>query len=110
MENQEVLQPNEPALDVMAQFDQYLAQQPTSKQAFHKWMTYLMAASAGFVVAIFVKALLVSICWTQVNPLEIPFWWMAFAASVLPFAICLGLDRDCRGFCLFHIDLQSECD
>lgn len=92
MKNQEVLQPNEPALDVMAQFDQYLAQQTPSKQAFHKWMTYLMAASAGIIVAVFVKALLVSIRWTQVNPLEIPFWWMAFAASVLPFAICLGLD------------------
>lgn len=76
----------------IAQFDSYLAQQPSSKQTFHRWMIRLQAASLGFVLAILVKALLVSVGWNEVNPVEIPFWWMIFAASIFPFAICLGLD------------------
>lgn len=94
MENNSTIQPvqkSEPAPGIIIQFDQYLAQQPPSKQRFHKWMVRLQAASLGFVVAIFVWALLVSVRWTQVNPLEIPLWWMVFAASILPFALFLGL-------------------
>ncbi len=78
--------------DVDAQFERYVAQQPGWIRAIHRGLDFLKAASLGFVAGIFVKALIVSIQWKEVNPLEIPFWWILFAASGLPLALCLGLD------------------
>ena len=63
------------------QLDQYLQQQSESKQAFHRWMNRLEAASLGIILAAFLVALYFSIAWKSVNPLIIPIAWFAFAAS-----------------------------
>lgn len=71
---------------------QAVSTESESKQTLHRWLKRFQAASFGLVVGIFVKALFVSVNWTRVVPLEIPFWWMCFALSgVLP-AVCFGLD------------------
>jgi len=54
-------------------------------------MKRLQAASIGLAVGIFVKALIVSINWTQA-PYEIPFWWMCFALCGVPLTLFRGLD------------------
>ncbi len=77
--------------DARARYAQYLAQEPESRLALHRWMKRLQAASVGLAVGIFVKALIVSINWTQ-TPLEIPFWWMCFALCGVPLTIFFGLD------------------
>jgi len=77
--------------DARAQYAQYLEQEPESRLALHRWMKRLQAASIGLAVGVFVKALFVSINWTQA-PLEIPFWWMCFALCGVPLTIFFGLD------------------
>jgi len=78
--------------DIRAQLAQYVAQQPESIQARHKWMKRLQVAGAGIVAAAFVVAMYVSVAWTSVNPLMIPIAWFLFAASAAPAMIFLGLD------------------
>ena len=77
--------------DAGARYAQYLEQEPESRQTLHRWMKRFQAASMGLAVGVFVKALIVSINWTQA-PLEIPFWWMCFALCGVPGAIFFGLD------------------
>jgi hypothetical protein len=80
------------ANDARAQYAQYLEQEPESRLALHRWMKRFQAASIGLVIAVFVKALIVSINWTHTAPLEIAFWWMCFALCGVPLAIFFGLD------------------
>ncbi len=71
---------------------QHLEQQPESTRALHRWMKRLMVAGVGIIVAAFIAALYVSIAWKSVNPILIPLAWFAFAASVAPAMLFLGLD------------------
>ncbi|OGR25623.1 MAG: hypothetical protein A2139_04845 [Desulfobacca sp. RBG_16_60_12] len=74
------------------QLAQHLAQQPGSTQALHQWMKRLMVAGVGIIVAAFIVAMYVSIAWKSVNPILIPVAWFAFAASVAPAMVFVGLD------------------
>jgi hypothetical protein len=78
--------------DLRAQLAQYVAQQPESTQAHHKWMKRLQVAGAGIMVAAFIVAMYVSVAWKSVNPLMIPIAWFLFAASAAPALIFVGLD------------------
>ena len=78
--------------DARARYAQYLEQELESRQALHRWMKRFQAASIGLAIAIFVRALLVSINWTHAAPLEIAFWWMCFALCGVPLTIFFGLD------------------
>jgi len=78
--------------DARARYAQYLAQEPESRLALHRWMKRFQAASIGLAIAVFVKALLVSVNWTHAAPLEIAFWWMCFALCGVPLTIFFGLD------------------
>ncbi len=73
-------------------FARYLAEQPESTRATHRWMKRLEAAGMGIVCAAFIIALGVSILWKSVNPLAIPVAWFVFAASFAPALIFSGLD------------------
>jgi len=73
------------------QLAQYLAQQPESSQAFHKWMKRLEVASLALIVAAFILAMYVSIAWKSVDPLVIPVAWFIFAASVTPAMLLIGI-------------------
>jgi hypothetical protein len=75
-----------------AQLAQYVAQQPESTQASHKWMKRLEVAGAGIMAAAFIVAMYVSVAWKSVNPIVIPIAWFFFAASAAPAMIFLGLD------------------
>ncbi len=70
------------------QLAQYMAQQPESRQAFHRWMKDLEVASLGFVAALFILAMYVSINWTNVPPQAVPTAWFAFVGS---FSLTIGL-------------------
>jgi hypothetical protein len=74
------------------QLAQYLAQQPEPTQSAHKWMKRLEAAGVGIIAAAFIVAMYVSVAWKSVNPIVIPIAWFAFAASVAPAMIFVGLD------------------
>ena len=78
--------------DLKAQLAQYVAQQPESTLAFHKWMKRLQVAGAGIIAAAFIVAMYVSVAWKSVNPIVIPIAWFLFAASAAPAMIFLGLD------------------
>jgi hypothetical protein len=73
------------------QLAQYVAEQPESRQAFHKLMKGLEIASLGFVMALFVIALYVSIDWTSVPPQAIPAAWFTFVASFSLTILLVGL-------------------
>jgi hypothetical protein len=75
-----------------AQLAQYVAQQPESTQASHKWMKRLEVAGAGIMAAAFIVAMYVFVAWKSVNPIVIPIAWFFFAASAAPAMIFLGLD------------------
>ena len=92
--------------DARAQYAQYLEQEPESRQALHRWMKRLQAASIGLAVGVFVKALFVSINWSQA-PLEIPFWWMCFALCGVPLTIFRGLDVIVLRAAVFSIRLVT---
>lgn len=77
--------------DLRSQLAQYIAQQPESKQAFHKWMRALELASLAIVVGVFVVALYVSINWKAVPQMAIPTAWFCFPLSFTPFLILVGL-------------------
>jgi hypothetical protein len=77
--------------DVKAQLAQYLAQQPVSKQRFHKWMKVLEMASLAIVVGAFAVAMYVSINWTMVPLKVVPTAWVAFPVSLVPLMILIGL-------------------
>ena len=70
------------------QLAEYMALQPESRQAFHKWMKDLEVASLGFVAALFILAMYVSINWTNVPPQAVPTAWFAFVGS---FSLTIGL-------------------
>jgi len=74
------------------QLAEYLGQQPESTQSLHKWMKRLEAAGVGITAAAFIVAMYVSIAWESVNPIVIPVAWFAFAASIAPAMIFVGLD------------------
>jgi hypothetical protein len=78
--------------DLKAQLAQYVAQQPESTLAFHKWMKCLEVAGAGIMAAAFIAAMYVSVAWKSVNPIVIPVAWFLFAASAAPAMIFVGLD------------------
>jgi hypothetical protein len=78
--------------DIQAQFAEYLAQRPVALHRFHRYVSLLEAAAVGLIVALFVKALTVSIYWQGINGLEIATWWILFAISGLPLALWRGVE------------------
>jgi len=76
--------------EVKAQLAHYLAQQPESKQAFHKWMKVLEVVGLAIIAATFAVAMYVSINWATVPQMAIPTAWFAFPVSVAPLMILIG--------------------
>ncbi len=75
------------------EYEAYLAQLPDLTRRIHHWLNVSKGVSLAVMLGIFVRAMYVSIFWKTVNPLEIPFWWMLFAAtSGVPSALVMGLD------------------
>jgi len=74
-----------------AQLAQYVAQQPASKQAFHKWMKVLEMASLAIIAGAFAVAMYVSINHTAVPGTTIAAAWFGFPVSVVPLMILVGL-------------------
>jgi uncharacterized membrane protein len=74
-----------------AQLAQYIAQQPESKQAFHKWMKVLEMASLAIIAGAFAVAMYVSINHTAVPGTTIAAAWFGFPVSVVPLMILVGL-------------------
>lgn len=81
----------EPVQDLRSQLAGYVAQQPASKQSFHKWMRILEWASLAIPVGVFALALYLSIAWKSVPTHAIPTAWLAFPASFAPYLILFGL-------------------
>jgi len=73
------------------QLAEYVAEQPESRQAFHKLMKDLEIASLVFVAALFILAMVVSIDWTSVPPQAIPTAWFAFVGSFSLTILLVGL-------------------
>ena len=73
------------------QLAQYVAQQPASKQAFHRWMKGLEVASLVIFAAVFILALYLSINWTNVPTQAIPTAWFAFVGSFSLTMVLVGL-------------------
>jgi hypothetical protein len=78
--------------ELKAQSAQYLAQQPASKQTFHKWMKAMEMASLAIVAGAFAVALYISINWTAFPKLAIPTAWIAFPVSFVPFLLLSGVE------------------
>jgi len=74
-----------------AQLAQYLAGQPESTRATHKWMKRVDVAGMGIVAAAFIVALYVSVAWKSLNPAMIPVAWFAFATSLSLMVVLFGL-------------------
>jgi hypothetical protein len=73
---------------IEAQLTEYLAGQPASRQALHKWMSWLTIASIAAPVGLFFRALYLSIIWKRIDPIQIPVAWLIFVASgSLPFVL-----------------------
>ncbi len=81
----------EPAQDLRSQLAEYVAQQPASKQTFHKWMGILELASLVLPVAVFAIALYLSFAWKSIPAQAIPAAWFCFPLSFTPFLILVGL-------------------
>jgi hypothetical protein len=73
------------------QLTSHVAQQPESKQVFHKWMKVLEVAGLALVAAAFALALYISINWTAVPGTTIAAAWFAFPVSFVPLMILIGL-------------------
>jgi len=82
---------SEPVQNLRSQLAEYVAQQPASKQTFHKWMRIAEVASLAIPVAVFAVALYVSINWKAVPQTAIPTAWLCLPASVTPFLIIVGV-------------------
>jgi hypothetical protein len=77
--------------EIKAQLAQYLAQQPESKQAFHRWMKVLEIAGLAIIAGAFAVAMYVSINHTAVAGTTIAAAWFAFPVSAVPLMILQGL-------------------
>ncbi len=80
-----------PKQDLRSQLAEYLAQQPASKQTFHKWMRILEVASLAIPVAVFAVALYLSFAWKSVPAQAIATAWLSFPLSFALFLILFGL-------------------
>jgi hypothetical protein len=80
-----------PAHDLRAQLAEYVAQQPASKQSFHKWMQIAEWVSLALPVAVFAIAFYLSFAWQNVEVKMIPIAWFCFPLSFTPFLILVGL-------------------
>ena len=81
----------EPKQDLRSQLAEYVAQQPASKQTFHKWMGILEMASLAIPVGVFAIALYLSFSWkSRPDPCD-PAAWLCFPLSFTPFLILVGL-------------------
>ncbi len=82
---------NEPRHDIRAQLAEYVAQQPASKQSFHKWMRFVEWVSLALPAAVFAIALYLSITWKIVSAQTIAAAWLCFPLSFTPLLILIGL-------------------
>jgi len=73
------------------QLAEYVAQQPPSKQVFHRWMKALEIASLVIVAALFILALVLSFSWRNVQTQAIPTAWFVFAGSISLSMLLVGL-------------------
>ncbi len=74
-----------------AQLAEYLAGQPESTRATHKWMKRVEAVGLGIVVAAFVYALYGSFAWAKATPIMIAPAWFTFAACLSLMTALFGL-------------------
>ncbi|MBN1661405.1 MAG: hypothetical protein JXA93_23640 [Anaerolineae bacterium] len=82
---------NESRQETRVRFAEYMAQQPTWKQAFHKWVKVLEAASLALIAGWLTLALYVSIQHTAVAGTTITAAWFSFPVSAVPLIILMGL-------------------
>ena len=81
----------EPVQDLPSQLEEYVVQQPASKQSFHKSMRILEWVSLALPVGVFAVALYLSFAWRTVPAQAIPTAWFCFPLSFTPFLILVGL-------------------
>ena len=74
-----------------AELATYLAQQPESKQVFHKWMQALEMASLALIAGALAVAIYVSINWANVPQTAIATAWLAYPVSAVPLMILIGV-------------------
>jgi hypothetical protein len=77
--------------ELKARLARHVAQQPRSKQVFHRCMKFLEMAGLTIVVASFALAMFFSINWTTVPQTAIATAWFAFPASATPLMIFIGV-------------------
>ena len=77
--------------DTKAQLAEYVARQPASTQAIHRWMNWLTIASLAIPLGLFARALYFSINWKRVDPIQIPIAWFFFVAGGTVFMFINGL-------------------
>lgn len=73
------------------QLARHVAQQPESKQVFHKWMKVLEMAGLAIVAGAFAVAMYVSVNVATMPQRAVPTAWFAFPASVAPLMILVGV-------------------
>jgi hypothetical protein len=77
--------------EIKSPWAQYLAQQPASKQAFHKWMRVVEMGGLAIIAAWLALALYVSINYTAFPGTTIAAAWFAFPVSIVPLMVLDGL-------------------
>jgi hypothetical protein len=77
--------------DLHSQLADYIAQQPASGQAVHKWMSILETVALAIGIGVFLIALYVSFNWTRVPVKAIPTAWLCLPVAFAPWAVLYGL-------------------
>jgi hypothetical protein len=67
--------------DLKQQLAEYVAEQPASRQAMHRWMNWTIIVSMAVPVGLFIRALYLSIIWKRIDPIQIPVAWFLFMAG-----------------------------
>jgi hypothetical protein len=77
--------------DLRAQLAAYVAQQPASRQTFHKGMQIAEWLAVALIVAVFAVALYVSFNWASVPQVAIPTAWFCLPLSAALLAFLIGV-------------------
>jgi hypothetical protein len=88
---QESLTNEEARKNLKLQLAKYLAGQPESICATHRWMKRVDLAGVGIVITAFAVALYGSFTWAKVNPSMIPVAWFFFATCCSLMVVLFGL-------------------
>jgi hypothetical protein len=91
MKEQAIVQENMVEQNLKAELAAHMGEQPGFTQWLHRLMNWLTAASVAVPVALFVRALALSINWKATDGVQIAVAWFTFVASGTVPLIVLGL-------------------